>query len=243
MNNIYTNLMTVNYSDVDENNVLSNVGILRMFQETGAVHCDLLGYGPNNTPSTHVAWIILNWKLKVFSRPKWNTKLTIKTWSKTHHNLFCYRNFEMYDDNDILVSVANSKWVLLDCIERHLTKITKEIEERFNCLDKPVFNEKTCEKLEEPINSKEILDYIICRRDIDTNHHVNNLNYLIYAYETLPKEVFENTKFSNVEIMYKHEAKLGDKLSFCYAEEENNEHVVTIKNKEENTINAIIKLY
>lgn len=240
MDNIYTCKMVVNYSDVNENNQLSNFGILRMFQEIGALHSDFVGYGPNNTPDTNVAWIILNWKLQVFTRPKWNTKLKINTWTKTREHIFSYRDFEMFDENNNLVAIATSKWVLLNVIQKHITRITDDVEKKYNCLDKSVFDMKINEKLKEPLDSKNALEYIISRRDIDTNHHVNNLNYLLFAYEALPESVYVNSNFNNVEIMYKHEAKLGDKLIFAYANL-NNSHIVSIKN--ENTLNAIVKLY
>jgi medium-chain acyl-[acyl-carrier-protein] hydrolase len=243
LDNIFSHEMTVNYSDVDESDSLSNVGFLRMFQEVGAMHCDTNGYGPNNTATTHVAWIILNWRLKVFFRPRWNTKLKINTWTKTCEHLFSYRDFEMYDDCNNLVAIATSKWILLNCVERHVTRLTDDVEIKYNCVDKSVFNDKVNEKLKEPIDSINVLDYTICRRDIDTNHHVNNLNYLTYAYEALPEKIYNNSIFNNVEIMYKHEAKLNDKLTFSYSCINNSEHIVCIKNMNENTTNAIVKLY
>lgn len=242
MNGMYTHFMIINYSDVDENNALSNVGILRMFQEVGAVHSDLVGYGPNNSPTTHVAWIILNWRLQVLSRPKWNTKLKINTWTNTCEHLFSYREFEMFDENNNLIAKATSKWILLNCLERHITKITEDVEKKYNCINKFVFENKLSEKLKEPIDAINVQNYTICRKDIDTNHHVNNLNYLLYAYEALPEKIYKNNNFNNVEIMYKHEAKLGDNLTFSYATN-GNEHIVSIKNLEEKTLNAVVKLY
>ena len=43
--------------------------------------------------------------------------------------------------------------------------------------------------------------------------------------------------------MYKHEAKLGDTVSLFYSSKTENEHIVTVKNKENGKLNAIIKLY
>ena len=81
------------------------------------------------------------------------------------------------------------------------------------------------------------------KRDIDTNNHVNNLYYLDYALEALPEEVYNKFKFPNVEIMYKHEAKLGDTLSIFYSEIEKNSFVITVKDKEGKNLHAIVKLF
>ncbi|MGN1271393.1 MAG: hypothetical protein ACI4UX_05475 [Clostridia bacterium] len=42
--------MTVNFSDVDGNNELTNKGILRLIQEFAGIHVDLFGYGLNDIP-------------------------------------------------------------------------------------------------------------------------------------------------------------------------------------------------
>ncbi len=187
-----------------------------------------------------IAWIILNWKLKVFFRPKTNTKLLVNTWARSENPLFFYRDFEILDENNTLVAKASSKWVLFDVNKKSITKIPKEAKEKYTYVEKFAFQEQWNEKLKEPQNSMFIMDYKVQRRDIDTNHHVNNLYYLDYAIEALPEEIYNTCNFSNIEIMYKHEAKLGDTLSLFFAEAEDNKYIVTIKDKEQKNIHAII---
>ena len=240
---IYTKNFEIIFSDINQNNELSNKGILRMMQEIAMMHSDSLNFGLNNVHETGYAWLLLNWKLRVFSRPKWKTILTINTWSRSINPLFAYRDIEIYDDKNNLVAVGSSKWILLDINKKSLIKIPPEVKERFPNVDKSVFESKFNEKLKEPENSEFIMHYKIQRRDIDTNHHVNNLNYLDYAYEALPEDVFSNINFSNVEIMYKHEAKLGDIISVFYSHTEKDEYIITIKDEEKKNLHAIVKLY
>ena len=241
--NIYTKKFDITFSDIDENNQLSNKGILRIMQEIAGLHSSSLGYGLNDTPKTGFAWLLLNWKLRVFSRPKWEETLTVNTWSKSMNPLFAYRDIEIFDDKNNLVATGSSKWILFDINKQSLCKIPNEVKEVFPSVDKSVFKEKFVEKLKEPENSNFIYEYTIQRRDIDTNHHVNNLNYLDYAYQALPEALYFNTNFSNVEIMYKHEAKLGDTISVFYSNSEENNHIITIKDKEGKKLHSIIKLY
>jgi len=240
---IYTKKFEISFSDINLNNELSNKGILRIMQEIAGLHSSTLGYGLNDAPKTGYAWLLLNWKLKVFSRPKWESSLTVNTWSKSMNPLFAYRDIEILDDKNNLVAIGSSKWILFDINKKSLIKIPSEVKDNFPSVDKSVFEEKFVEKLKEPENSNFVYEYTIQRRDIDTNHHVNNLNYLDYAYEALPEDLFTGINFSNVEIMYKHEAKLGDKISVFYSHTEENEYIVTIKNKDSNNLHAIIKLY
>lgn len=94
-----------------------------------------------------------------------------------------------------------------------------------------------CEKLQEPGNSKVAGEYTIQKRDIDSNHHVNNLNYLDFAYELLPK----NAEFKNVEVMYKNEARLGDTMKLYYGEKDD-AIFITMKNSIDDKLHCIVKL-
>ena len=239
---IYSEIFKVTLPDVGENNCLTNKGILRMLQEIACTHSATCGFGVNDTHSTGLGWIILNWKLKVFSRPIWNTKLKINTWSSSQSLLFFTRDFEIFDEDDNLIAIATSKWVLFDLKKGSLANITDDFKAMYKEVDKHVFNTSTIGKLKEPENSQMVCEYTVQKRDIDTNHHVNNLIYLDLAYEVLPNDIFFNTDFKNVEIMYKHEAKLGDTLHLFYAENKDSTFI-TIKNISNDKLHCIIKLY
>ena len=71
---------------------------------------------------------------------------------------------------------------------------------------------------------------------------INNLNYLDFAYEAIPDDIFSHSDFKNVEIMYKHEAKLGDTLNLFYTKQKDS-IFVTIKNKKTDKLHCILKLY
>ncbi len=239
---IFTKKFEITFTDINENNELSDKGLLRLMQEIAGIHSSTVGYGLNDTPKTHLGWVILNWKLRIFSRPKWNTLLTINTWSRKITPLFAYRDFEIYDDKNNLVAVATSKWLLFDVYKGSLCKITPDIKERFPNTSKSAFDEEFNEKLKEPEKSNFIYEYKIQERDIDSNHHVNNINYIEYAYEAIPKKILSSLNFTDIEIMYKHEAKIGDIISVFYCQTSENEYVVTIKDYERKNIHAVINL-
>ena len=52
-----------------------------------------------------------------------------------------------------------------------------------------------------------------------------------------------NTNFANVEIMYKHETKLGDTISIFCTNFSKNGYTIVIKDEEGKKIHTIIKLY
>lgn len=233
----------IQFSDIDENNMLSTKGLIRILGEIAGVHSDAVGLGLNDIPKTHLTWMVLNWKVKLFSRPSWNSELTIKTWASTFSKAFSLRDFSVYDKDNNKVAIATSKWILVDSEKYSITRISPEIINAFGEVQESVFDVGVNDKEKEPENSKFIYDYQIKRRDIDTNHHVNNLYYVDFAYDALPEELLNNS-FDNIEIIYKKQIKLNDKIKCFYAyDEAQNQHIVTIKSEDLNTLHSILKFW
>ena len=234
--------ITVRYEDVDKNNNLTIKGFLKYLIDVAAKHSDIAGYGLNNISKTQVAWLILDWKVQVLRYPKTSEIIHIITWTRNINKLYSYRDFEVFDDFGNRIAIASSKWVLVNFYTKSITKITQEIIDAYGPINKNIF-ENEIAKITEP---NEIytnrFDYTILRRDLDTNNHVNNLNYLDFAVETLPKNVYENMTFSNISVMYKKQCLIGDKISCLYTTNEKNEHIVVIKSGDLQTLHAIIVL-
>ena len=196
-----------------------------------------------NIKKTHLAWLLLDWKVQIISYPYSNGSLTVKTWPRVFDKLYSYRDFEVYDEHNNLIAIASSKWFAIDTVNKKIRKLTPEITEAYGePVSKSVFENPFEEKIKVPEKLKLNFNYTIQRRDLDTNGHVNNLHYIDYALETLPEDIFSNTTFNNLEILYKKEIKYNEKIN-CYYSFENNKHIITIKNEDNSIIHAIVKLY
>ena len=240
---IFTYEYKTRYTDVGSDNKLTLRALVSILQEAAISHSEEAGYGVNNAEITHLAWLLLDWKVQVVSCPHSNEILTVKTWPRTFDKLYSYRDFEVFDENNNLVAIASSKWFPIDTETRRIKKITPEISKPYGePVSKCVFENAFEEKIKVPEDLKLNFNYEIQRRDIDTNGHVNNLNYIDFALETLDEEIYNNNKFNNLEIIYKKEIKLHEKIN-CYYSFENDKHVVTIKSEDGATIHAVVKLY
>lgn len=231
----------IEFCDIDENNMLSSKGLIRILGEVAGVHSETVGYGLNDVPQTHLTWMLLDWKVQFFLKPSWNSYLIIKTWARSFSKISSNRDFSVYDINNNLVAKATSKWVLVDSEKHTPIRITEEIRNTFGEYNSSVFDTEVNDKEKEPENSKFIYDYKIKKRDIDTNHHVNNLYYLDFAYDALPKDFLE-VSFDNIEIIYKKQIKLNDTIK-CFYVFDDNKHIVTIKSEDLSVVHAIIKFY
>ncbi len=238
--NMYERNFYVEICDIDTKNELTNYGILRIMQEIAAAHSDNLGISINHIKEKPYTWLLLNWKLQVFLRPAWNSKLTVKTWPSSADKLYSYRDFEIYTENNEMVAKATSKWVLININTLIIEKTSQEILDIYKPSNTSVF-EDSIPKLKEPKEHDIIENYVISRNDLDINGHANNLSYLKIATNILPKDIYNNADFRNLEIMYKKECKLGDEVAVLYSKTDNT-HTITIKSKDLSVLHCIIQM-
>ena len=232
----------VGVRDIGVNNQMTNAAILSILEEVASTHSSTCGYGVNDINIKKKVWFLMDWKLKVLDRPKYEDEILVKTWARPidKHVFYTYRDFEIFL-NGKLVVICSSKWVLFDLNTNKIMRIPENILELYKPERESVFNEDEILKLKEPEEKSFYLDYEVRRRDIDVNKHMHNLNYLKLAYEVLPEEIYEKEELNNVRIMYKHQIRLGDKVKSCYSNI-NGKHNISIKSADEKILYAIVEI-
>lgn len=239
---VFENKTRVDISKVDSNALITNKGLLSLLENTACMHSDIAGFGIIDIPNTHLSWVQLNWKVQIFRRLKYGENVIIKTWARTSSKVCTLRDFEVYDSNNNLTCIATTRWTLVNADTQTITKITDDIIDRYNPEEKAVFPDFIFKKLEEPADFSNEYVYTTQRRDIDVNKHMHNLNYLDLAYETLPEEIYLNSHFNNIEIMYKSAIVLGDTVKCLYTKE-GNKHIIVIKSIYGKKLHCIINLF
>ena len=165
----------------------------------------------------------------------------VKTWSRKIEKCCAYRDFEIYDENEKILAIATTKWVLLDAETRKIQKVTEEIGGKYESeTEKHVFEEEL-EKIHEPQSEESSLELKVRKTDIDINNHVNNLNYLDLAYEILPLKVYEQN-LKNIRITYKNQTKPEEIVKISYTKQ-NDKHIITIKSQDSLRLHVIIELW
>ena len=231
----------VGLRDINKNKELSNTGLLSYLEDIASMHSEMVGFGISNMEEVKKTWILLSWKIKILKRPKFNDIITIKTWSRLIEKFYAFRDFCIYDSNDELICIATSKWIFIDTERGKIVRVADDIIQKYEQESISVFEEKDLQKLEEPENYIDKVDYKITKNMIDINNHLHNIYYLDIAKEVLPEEDAFYHESNEFEVMYKNEVKLGETVKACYSQQ-NNCKYVTIKNLDETNVHAIIKL-
>lgn len=232
----------VKLSEIGKDNKATNKAILSYLEDIGGIHSNMAGNGIFDIPTTHLTWVVLEWKLKIIRRPNYAEKIKVTTWSRNSIKCYAYRDFEIFDETGNVIVIAASKWVLVNTQKEKIVKIEEDLLSKYKPeLDKKVFENEEFEKIKEPEKYSLEAEYQVRRADIDVNNHMHNLNYLDLVNEVLPEEVYKEKNFDNVRITYKKEIKFGDTVKCKYGSD-GTKHIVAIKSEDEKTLHSIIEM-
>ena len=238
---IFEKNYTVGNRDIGNDHKATNKAMLKYLENIACSHSDKVGYGINTIEKTKLVWILLDWKFKVIERPMYGQTIKVKTWSRKMEKCCAYRDFEIYDESGNILAIATTKWVLLDYETRKIKRISESLVVEYNQeTEKHVFDEEL-EKMHETKNEEKSIQLKTRRTDIDTNNHVNNLNYLDFALEVLPEEVYSQD-LKNVRITYKHQTEPGETVNISYIKQEG-KNIITIKTIDKADLHAIVELW
>ena len=103
----FEKIYTIGAREIGRNNQITNYGILALLEDIAGIHSNNVGYGVKDIKIKKRAWILMDWKLKIFTRPSYGDTLNLKTWARTikKPKFFTYRDFEIYDKNKKLVAI------------------------------------------------------------------------------------------------------------------------------------------
>ena len=203
----------IRYSEVDEEKYLTINGIINYFQDCSTFQSEDIGLGLSYLEPQNRVWVLNFWQIIIDRYPKLCEKVTIATWPYEFNGFIGYRNFVMYDEQKNMIAKANSIWAYLDTKTGRFAKAEEEMVARYGKeerLDMDYADRKI--KLPAQMEAKEPV--IIRKNQIDTNHHVNNEEYVEMASEYVP-----NKRPKEIRVEYKKSALLNDAIYPYYAKE------------------------
>lgn len=197
----------VRYSEIDMNRKLTVVSLVDYFQDCSTFQSESLGYGLDYMEENHLAWMVLSWQIEIIRRPDFAEKITAVTWPYSFKAFYGYRNFALLDENGEFLAKANSVWVLMDVASGRPCRTLKEHTANF-VMEPPLEMETAPRKMQIPQESQAQEAFCVGSHHLDTNHHVNNGQYIRMAEAYLPAD-FETGRLW---VEYRQQAHLNDRI-------------------------------
>jgi len=233
----------IGIQDVGLNYEITNKAFLEALTNTASVHGSSVGQGLNDQEKTHISWVVLNWKLEVYERPKACETILVKTWGQEYSRIRANRDFDIFNQKGEIIAKATSVWIAINTQTGKPIKLTEDIMEVYGREPQhknfPEFKFTEAVNLDIPITSQ--TRFKINKSMIDCNNHVHNPSYMDLANEVLP-EGMDDIYFNNIEVSYKKEIKLHEEVLLEYAKDGAKSHVF-IWDESRSILHAAIVMY
>lgn len=219
----------IRYSETDCDGKLTMVSLLNYFQDCSTFQSESLGVGLKYMDELGMVWVLSSWQIVVNRFPKLCEEVVIGTLPYKFKAFMGLRNFVMRTKEGEQLAVANSIWSLLDLRTGKPTLPPEEMLEKYR-LEEMLPMEYAPRKIVLPEGGSNKEPIVVKKHHLDTNHHVNNGQYVNMAMEFLP-EAFE---ISQMRAEYKKQAFLDDML-IPYVAEDDSKCVVNFADAEGKT--------
>lgn len=204
---MYTFESRIRYSETDSGGKLTMASLIDYFQDCSTFQSEDVGLGLKYMKEKKLVWVLSSWQILVHRYPDLCEKVTVGTQPYDMKGFLGYRNFAMADEKGEYIAKANTLWSLLSTETGKPVAISEEMLQGYRLgekLDMEYAPRKIAVsgegELREPITVK--------KHHLDTNHHVNNRQFISIAMEYLP----EDFTVEQVRAEYKKQAFLEDVL-------------------------------
>ncbi|XP_022735132.1 palmitoyl-acyl carrier protein thioesterase, chloroplastic-like [Durio zibethinus] len=228
----YRQTVVVRSYEVGPDKTATLESLLNLFQETALNHVWMSGLLSNGFGATHgmmrnnLIWVVSRMHLQVHHYPIWGEVVEIDTWVGASGKNGMRRDWLIRSQaTGITYARATSTWVMMNEQTRRLSKMPEEVRDEIS----PWFIEKKAIKEDVPEKIVKLDDkakYVNSglkpkRRDLDMNHHVNNVKYVRWMLETIPEKVLQSHQLSSIVLEYRRECGSSDRVeSLCQPDED-----------------------
>ena len=191
---MYTFTSKIRYSEIDETGRLSVPAAIDYLQDASTFHAESVGQGLAHATDTGRAWMLAAWKIEIRKLPALGDPICVNTWPTGYKGLFSNRNFTIRaadaDADEAPCLQADSLWFLYDAATGRPCRMSDEHLAAFLDHDdfEPALNMDAPQRrirLPKDAIAIDAAPVRVATTHIDTNHHVNNAQYVGMAIDAL----------------------------------------------------------
>ncbi|MBQ4347095.1 MAG: hypothetical protein IJC39_01440 [Firmicutes bacterium] len=238
----------VKYSDCDYRGCLTPGRLLEYLQETAMHHGDALGYPISRLLADDLGFVITDFRVRFDKELMAKDHFSIITWYSKVMKMQLVRSYKIISDaTGAIIGEGVSRFAFVDLKKRRPTPFkpwmavpeVKSLphsmsEEKF-IVPKPNENELYSERT-----------FKVLRSELDSSMHVNNTKYLIWAYDDVSDEIFDDMRLFEIRVTYRKECRCGmditGKIYLPPNESENEKTVVACYYQEDGKLSAQVNM-
>lgn len=199
----------VRYSEIGEDGRLTLTGVINYLQDCTTFHSEDSGVGIHHLKQQKRAWLLSSWRIRVYRYPEFGEAITVGTWHSGAKGICAYRNFIIEDSRGERVAKADSVWVFVSTEDGLPQRIRAEDVAPYGVPGIPLAMKGGEGKILLPAEYETGNPIVVSAHHIDTNHHVNNAQYVEIAREAAGV----SEPIGRLRVEYKKAAVLKDVLT------------------------------
>jgi len=190
--------------------------LMGCMQHTAERHVDSLHIGWDDLHAKGCFWAIYRMGIRIERMPKKYETITVRTWANPPQRLIQPRSFEILDHNGNVILQAQSMWIILE--EKTFRPLTIEDvagcgEAMYRMGDGNGFTMNLKIGSIDTAGLSPACTRTVLYSDIDTNHHVNNTNYVRWFIDSFSSDFLEHHFLRSIVINYTLQALIEEQYS------------------------------
>lgn len=241
MNKVFSKDYTITCYEADANQLMRPTAMLDLMQEAANVNASALGFGYDELISSNTAWVISRIHVKFLNTPKWRQDVNLKTWHKGVAKLFYLRDFILSDKQGNPLVLATTSWLIIDMNTRRLVRNN----DLALCDTATHAIETPADKVVVPVEIEPELvrKHPVTWSEIDSNGHVNNVKYAVWALDAVKSEDIKEHPLKELLINYDAEVMPGDVVKISRVKQDTEDgFIYYITGKVDDKQNFAVKL-
>ena len=201
----------IHYYEVDIHKRALMTSIINYLGDMAMYQSEILGVGIDHLKENDLAWVLYKWDITMNTYPLLNETIKVQTSAYSFRRFYAYRKHEIIDEKGNIIGHANSVWILINLGRRRPVRIMEGMYEAYGIEDSknaPIEIEDI--QAISQVHSEK--SFQVRYSDIDTNMHVNNVKYVAWALETVPKDIVLNYELKNIKVTYEKETRYGETI-------------------------------
>ena len=224
MSKTFSKDYTITCYEADANKLMRPTAMLDLMQEAANVNATTLGFGYDEMISSNTAWVLSRINVKFINTPKWRDEVNLQTWHKGVSKLFYLRDFILSDKEGNPMVLATTSWLIIDMNTRRLVR-NSDLALSDTAMDAIA---TPADKVVVPVDIEPELvrKHPVTWSEIDSNGHVNNVKYVVWAIDAIEQETIKEKPLKELLVNYDAEVMPGDTVKIFRIKQESEEGTI-----------------
>ena len=216
----------IRYSETDSEGNLTMMALLNYFQDCSTFQSEDAGVGVRYCLDHDLVWVLNAWQIVPIRLPKLGEKVRIATIPYDFQKFMGFRNFIMLDESGNYLAKANSVWSLINVKTGRFEMPNEDMIKGYP-IEERIPMDYAGRKISVPTGGVAKDAITVALHHLDSNHHVNNGQYVAMALEFLP----DGSEIKQLRAEYRKQAFLGNVI-VPYVAKEDSRVVVALQDSD-----------